>query len=537
MLSTRTKKLLAVAGFSAIFLVTRIPFLGYDEINPDAVNWHFRSEQFIVGLKSGDFLKTYQHYHPGVTLMWVMGVPIEMARQIDPSFRVYNQDNFLRLHQIAKYSLITVQLALSVGLILALKDILGFKKSLLAVVLFSFEPFFLGNSRLLHMDVLLTLFVVLSLTYAYKFYLRRTATSVVLSGVFAGLAFLTKSVGILSLGFILAFLTVSTLRNRVDIKRSMVYLGAFLLSSVAIIFLLFPALWVNPKFVLSDIYNEGLRIGTRRGHEQVVMGSATDVAGPSFYPLVLVLKTSPLVWFGVALFIFQLLRNHRRYQSVDKKFILYLSIFYLVYFLGVTLASKKIDRYMVPLFPLLGIIASIGITQAFATVLVNQRRQLTQAVCCTSYKKDRYVKPALYFSLVLVTGIGVLYPLLKLYPYYFTYTNPFFRSAENANRIIGQKPFGIGIPELKSQLIKKYGEDVSLGFIDKKPMSMIYQNSKLFDIRETGTSKYNLIILGPNEEMPQNVLDGKFKFVQDDAMYINGLEFWRIYIHEPKKVI
>jgi len=511
MLSIKTKKILAVITFSLAFLITRIPFLGYDEINPDAVNWHFRSEQFIVGLKSGNFLKTYQHYHPGVTLMWIMGIPIEIARQIDPGIRVYNQDNFLQLHQIAKYSLVLTQLALSIVLILALKEVLGLKKSLLAVSIFTFEPFFLGNSRILHMDVLLTLFVILSLTYGYKCYMRWSLTNVIFCGVSAGLAFLTKSVGLLSLGFILAFLVVATLRNRLDRKWPMVYLSALLLSSIATIFILFPALWVNPKFVLSDIYNEGLRIGTRRGHEQVVMGDTTDTAGLSFYPLVLALKTSPLIWLGIGFFIFQIVRDYHRYQRVDKVFLLYLTMFYLAYSLGMTAASKKIDRYMVPLFPLLGIVSAIVITQTFTEL------------------KDRYYKGALYLSLVLVTGIGALYPLIKLYPYYFTYTNPLFGSAENANKLIGQKPFGIGVSELKSRLVKKYGNDVGLGFIDKKPMSMIYPNSKLFDIREIGTSKYDLIILGPNEEMSQNVLEGKFKFVQDDGMYINGLEFWRIY--------
>src|SRR4030042_6151141 len=106
MLSIKTRKYLAIVCFSIAFLATRLPFLGYDEINPDAVNWHLRSEQFVAGLKSGDFLKTYQHYPPGVTLMWVVGVPIEIARQINPSYRVYNQDNFLPLHQVAKYSLV-----------------------------------------------------------------------------------------------------------------------------------------------------------------------------------------------------------------------------------------------------------------------------------------------------------------------------------------------------------------------------------------------------------------------------------------------
>jgi len=119
--------------------------------------------------------------------------------------------------------------------------------------------------------------------------------------------------------------------------------------------------------------------------------------------------------------------------------------------------------------------------------------------------------------------------LIKLYPYYFTYTNPIFGSAESANKIVGQKPFGLGIWELKNRLISKYGDNISIGFIDKKPMSMIYKNSKLFDIREAGTGSYDIIILGPNEVMPINVVNGKYKFEQVDSMYINGLKFWRIY--------
>lgn len=507
MLLTKSKRILAVTAFSLAFLMTRIPFLGYDEINPDAVNWHFRSEQFVVGLKSGDFLKTYQHYHPGVTLMWLMGAPIEIYRQINPHDRVYTEDNFLVQHQTAKYSIIAAQLVLSIVLILALKNILGLKKSLLAVSIFSFEPFFLGNSRLLHMDVLLSLFIILSLTYAYKYYMQRSVTYAFVSGVFAGLAFLTKSVGLLIVGVT----AITELAILLKEKRSTTHLWVFLLSSFVTIFIFFPALWARPQFVLSDIYNEGLRIGTRRGHEQVILGDQTDAAGPIFYPLVMALKTSPLIWLGIGMFLWQVTRNHRRYQKVEKMLLLYLAVFYLIYFLGMSVASKKIDRYMLPLYPLLGLISSISILEAVRGV------------------RGQYNKVSLYIMLTLATGLGVVYPLIKLYPYYFTYTNPFFGSVESANKIVGQKPFGIGIPELKSRIEIKYGQNVSLGFIDKKPMSMIYKNSKLYDIRETGTKKYDLIILGPNEEMPENVTEGQFKFVKDNSIYINGLEFWRIY--------
>jgi 4-amino-4-deoxy-L-arabinose transferase-like glycosyltransferase len=511
MLSTKTNNFLALAIFSGMFLVTRIPFLGYDEINPDAVNWHFRSEQFIVGLKTGDFSKTYQHYHPGVTLMWLMGVPIELNRQLNPQDRVYTEANFLRLHQLAKYSLIAAQLALSVVLLWTLKAILGLNKSLITVSLFTFEPFFLGNSRLLHMDVLLSLLIILSLTCAYKHYLHRSVSSILLAGFFAGLACLTKSVGLATPVFIALCLLILAARTHTARKQALGYIVAFLAATVGTVFMLFPALWINPTGVLSDIYSEGLRVGTRRGHEQVILGDAVDVAGPGFYPLVLALKTSPLIWLGVSLTIWQCVRNRRKFQDDTRQFSAYVLLFYLLYLGGMSMASKKLDRYMIPLFPALGIVAMTGITNTCAHLTTTKTRR------------------GWYFSLALVTGIGVVYPSLKLYPYYFTYTNPVFGSATAANAIVGQKPFGIAIPELKQLLAQRYGANVPLGFIDRKPMAMIYPNSKVFDIREAGTANYTLLILGPNEPLPENVLTGKYKFALDYTMYINGLDFWRVY--------
>lgn len=513
--------MLAVLGFCVLFLATRLPFLGYDEINPDAVNWHIRSEQFIVGLKSGDFLKTYQHYHPGVTLMWIIGVPIELYRQVNPQDRIYTEDNFIVQHQIAKYTLVLVQLILSVGLIYALQGFLGFKKALLGTSLFSMEPWFLGNSRLLHMDALLALFIILALTFYYRYFLNRRTWDVVMCGLFCGLAFLTKSVGALLIPIILISWigliikkqakVVEASPNRKSLGRWFSHLGVFLLSVGLTVFALFPALWQKPVFVLSDIYNEGLRIGVRRGHEQIVMGEQVDEAGAVFYPLVLALKTSPIIWLGMLLFIYHTVKNRPALSRTDKNFMLLLFAFYLVYFLGMTAVSKKIDRYMIPVFPYLGILAGLGIVSDLEQVRIKNLKLAT----------------AIGFG-IAVAGF-VLIPIVTYYPYYFTYTNPLLGSATQTNKLVGQKPFGIGIWGLKQLITKNHGKDIPLGFIDRKPMSMIYKNSKLFDIRETGISKYDLIVLGPNEVLPSNVTEGKFAFTKVDSMYINDLEFWRIY--------
>ena len=68
-------------------------------------------------------------------------------------------------------------------------------------------------------------------------------------------------------------------------------------------------------------------------------------------------------------------------------------------------------------------------------------------------------------------------------------------------------------------------------------MKAIYPNSKVFDVRNYGPSSYNLLVLGINEDMPKKALESeKYYFRKDYSLWINGLEYWRIYIREDKVV-
>ena len=152
---------------SLLFLVTRLIGLGKDNVNPDAVNWHYRSQQFIVGLKQLEFEKTYQHYHPGVILMWITGIPIEIYKQVT-GIQHYDHLNFSEFHLVAKVSLVMAQLVLTLIILWVMSNIIGVSKSLLMVSLLSVEPFFLGNSRMYHMDILFTLVVFLGLLFLFS---------------------------------------------------------------------------------------------------------------------------------------------------------------------------------------------------------------------------------------------------------------------------------------------------------------------------------------------------------------------------------
>src|SRR3990167_5107523 len=247
-----SKKWLLLGLFVLFFIATRLPRLNNDTINPDGVNWHFRTEQFIVGLKFRQFERTYQHYHPGVTLMWITGVPIELYKQIT-GITAYDQFNFSAFNTVAKVSVVLVQLILTFILLYHLSKIVGFKTAYFSVFLFSLEPFFMGNSRLYHMDVLLTLFVFVALLISWVNLKDFSHKKSFLAGIFLSLSFLTKSIGIGALFFVLLFST-AYFANKKDMKGLLKYFSTILGAFVLTTFILFPALWVRPAFYLSEIF-------------------------------------------------------------------------------------------------------------------------------------------------------------------------------------------------------------------------------------------------------------------------------------------
>jgi len=510
--------------FSLFFFATRLPRLNNDVINPDGVNWHQRSEQFVVGLKYFQLEKTYQHYHPGVTLMWVTGIPIEIFKQVT-GIRVYDVSNFLSFHLVAKLSVVLFQFALSILIIFSLSKLTGFLKSISVVSLFTFEPFFLGNSRLYHLDVLVTLFIFLGLIYSYVNLKEPNFKNSVVAGFFLSMSFLTKSVAVGLLLFVVFYTGFYLIINKQGKKAfsTTIYL---LLSFLFFTFLFFPALWKGLVYYISLIFKEAERVGIRKGHGQVILGEYTRDAGVLFYPLVLLVKVSPLVLIGALMGVYSYFRSFLSSKKFVEKmknklsnFGLYLSIFYLGYFLFMMYPTKKIDRYMIVIFPYIAYLAYMGYS-GISNYLKNKNKNK-------------------YFSYVLTILVVVFWivPFVKIYPYFFTYSSPLLINSVNANNFLAQKPFGVGTVELKETILERYWDKddrhPSLGFYDTKPMKAIYPNSRVFDVRVYGTKNYDILVLGVNEEIPGKVKDSlSYYFEEDYTVWINGLEYWRIYLRK-----
>ena len=501
--------------FLVLFAITRLPRLKDDVVNPDGTNWHYRSEQFISGIKHGQFEKTYQHYHPGTTLMWISGVGVEVYKQVT-GITSYNSENFLTFDLVAKISVIFVQFILSVFLIFLFSKLVGFYKSFLTVSIFTFEPWFLANSRLYHLDVLLTLLIFISIIFAYINMKEPSVKNSLLTGLFISLSFLTKSIALGLLIFVIFCTSVYLFRAG---KKEKIFssVGYIFLSFMFFTFLLLPALWVNPKYCLSNMISETGKAGIERGHEQIIFGEKTNDGGIFFYPLAILLKVSPFMIIG-SLLGFYYFVNRKIKDKKSSDFGVYLSLFIFGYLIGMTIPSKKIDRYILVLFPFLAYSSVVGYKFLFESL------------------KSKSQKNIFKITVPLMLIVFWFVPCFTLFPWYFVYTSPLFGSPCNANKVIGQKPFGVGIPDLEKLIRNRYG-DPKLGFYDTQPMKAIYPNSKVFDVRNYGPSSYNLLVLGINEDMPKKALESeKYYFRKDYSLWINGLEYWRIYIREDKVV-
>src|SRR3989344_785340 len=81
-----------------LFLLMRLPGLGRDMANSDALRWYHRSGEFSQAIKTRNFRSTYQHYQPGVTLMWISSVVNFSIRSLE----------FSALHKITKSSIVII---------------------------------------------------------------------------------------------------------------------------------------------------------------------------------------------------------------------------------------------------------------------------------------------------------------------------------------------------------------------------------------------------------------------------------------------
>ncbi|HID88176.1 MAG TPA: glycosyltransferase family 39 protein [Anaerolineae bacterium] len=357
------------------FIVRLAPVGRY--VTPDEPAWVYRSARFHDALISRDWALVPSTGHPGVTTMWLGAAGVAVRRLLDLAESDAHLDWIRRLVWLAPENgeafrhlaffltpgRVAVALVATLGLLLTYilaSRAFDCRVALLATGLLAFDPFLVGHSGLLHTDALLATFGLLALLSAFNG-LRKSRQVLwwALSGFFAGLALLTKLPAFILLPFLFFLLLASRLLPSAPRSfRSLLYGSLLALSTAAVIFALYPALWVGPADVLQTMVGFAGRHMEMAQRSVFFLGRTTHDPGPAFYPVVLFVRLSPLILVGLVRGLVRL-----RYLPADRRFF-FLALLVFAIFFGamLTLGAKKHDRYLLPVFPPLALAAALSLS-------------------------------------------------------------------------------------------------------------------------------------------------------------------------------
>jgi len=400
-----------------VFVLYRLPGLGNTFINDDASEWKRRGYYFGTAIVNFNWAGTAITYHPGVILLWSQFVAIKTFTLIDMLIykgALTEKAFYFTNHFIQKFFLVIITSVLISLVYILLKKIIGKTPALAVVAIVGLEPFFLALARALHIDLLLSTFMFLSFLALYiglffnKLSPKKSYLYSALGGVFAGMAMLTKSTGLYLIPFSLFMSGFAYLLNRNQAKVIIKRWGIFVLSTVVTFIAIWPAMWVNPIGTIDYYLIRGVKTtGFDSGHDHVWFGVETSDPGFWFYPVITIGRYTPFLIAGCVMGIiavaYKIAKGKNLKKVLNENRFYAISFFYAAfYFAMVTIVSKKLDRYSLPMLFVMSIFAVYALKVFWESKL----------------------KKGVIFVLavLLIIRIGLL---VRLHPDYLAYYSPY----------------------------------------------------------------------------------------------------------------
>ena len=406
----------------------------------DEFQWQNGTQAFVNGLLSGDFAATYGRYHPAVTDMWLIAIglgfkylgtllgggnPAGFQAFLEKStFPVYPNADFLVAERLP-FALVT-SISLVLVYLLARK-LFGSPVAWLGAGLLALDPFYISHSRVVTPDGLLASFMTLSiLSFIVYLVRKRSRYYVVFSGFAAGLALLTKAPAVLLVPMV-GVLTVATglweIRKlgRPWSQTSLQFLGDLAIwGGVALLtfFCLWPAMWVAPVGTVQRMVAD-MAEDTGGGWHQFFMGRRTKDPGFLFYPVVLLFRATPLTLIGAVASLIFFSRETRvtsHESRITNHALVMLVICILLFTLFISFGSTKFDRFLLPIFPSVDILAALGLYK------------LAKAIS-TRWRKS--VKALALLTLIVQAGFA-----LPHHPYFLSFYNPLVGGPAQAPKVL-----------------------------------------------------------------------------------------------------
>ena len=409
-------------------------------VNVDEPRWVIRGANYYYALTHGDFENTLYEYHPGVTNMWIVATATHFYF---PEYRGMGQgyfdplkqkfEEFLRENGKEAIDLVRNSRLIQAG-VLAVLAVMGFlllqllvgeNAAFLSIALAVLAPFFLGHSRLLNIEGMLSLFVLLSVL-GMQLYLNkeRKLIYLLLSGAAFGLAQLSKSSSIVVLGLVGLMLLAGLFKKNEKtfgakfwdaVRVFLIWFG----TAALVYFVLWPGMWVTPGKMLSGVYGnafsyafQGARLDVTEQLEPSGFGLDTNFEGIAQFFQSWASSSTPITWLGLLFAAFAFFsKDKERLPALLRSTLVYLGLLGGLFIVMFGLAQgRDSQHYILSSYVAFDVMAGIGWWFVWAWV---QRRWTGLS--------SAFATVATLIVLILVQiGFGLPYA-----PYYFNYKSPF----------------------------------------------------------------------------------------------------------------
>jgi 4-amino-4-deoxy-L-arabinose transferase-like glycosyltransferase len=373
---------LAAGGLFLLALTPRLVGLG-GFLTIDEIKWIEGAGQFTLALQSGDLARTYWHFFPGITITWGQAIVLWLGRLASGgeiasyiAAQVADPAHTIWLFRLPG-ALLTATFA--PGVYLLTRRWMGAWGATLAGALVALNPFLLAHSRIVNGDAIAAGLMLLSVLAFLVLRHGAGLRTAVLSGVLGGLALLTKLPSPLLVPFVVMVAATSWWRDR----RAALWpraVGVWMASAGLVFVALWPAMWVNPLGTLQTMVRDTFAVGEAgEGHSTFYFGQIVDDPGWGFYPYAVALRLTPVVVVGLASLALALVRRPKKTDKTSEvsqnsdaceerpgRLALALLIYVLFVYVVASLSPKKLDRYLMAVFPALDVLAALGYAQLVA---------------------------------------------------------------------------------------------------------------------------------------------------------------------------
>lgn len=338
----------------------------------------------------------------------------------------------------------------------------------IASIIFTMLPFFLGLSQLATLESFIMLFFTSSI-YAFLLLIRKfSIKKLIICGILIGFAFATKYTNILLIP--LLSLIYALWRNKLKNKeRQLSYVKIILIFIVSIT--IFFLLWPMPLLHLTEVFDTNYKwrvLGSRYSVPEVFFGKLLLV--PKVYYVVHFLITTPLIILGFFLI-------GLKHISDRKKFILYTMVIWFIFPFILSFYNFRQHgiRYIIEIYAPLSIIAAIG----FETI--------------TSYLTKKTFIKIVYFIPVFIYLFIILF---RITPYYLDYFNILVGGTKNVyeKKLFQLGWWGQGVGESAEYLSKNVPKWSKIGLAISPTVVMPYlPNQKVSKYQEN--IRYDYVVV------------------------------------------